>query len=582
MNREHAMRRVLAWATAGYVLLVGAAMVMGKVPGERRENLPASVENMPPSQLSVEGKALLQAYLNSAILPDLQYADFSAFRSEAQEFYEASGETLPWVRGRRPSAQARTLVQAFENADEQGLNPVDYDGKRWGARFATAESGGEGEADLVRFDLAVTVSTMRYVSDLHRGRVNPRDVHFDLDIGQHKLDLSEFLRKEVVNAADVSGALQSTSPPFPGYRRTVQALQTYMKLAATDEADQPLPATAKPVKPGEQYAGATRLTRLLSSLGDMPAPRTASPGTTRYEGPVVIAVKHFQERHGLDANGILDPHTLKELNTPLSQRVEQLKLTLERWRWVPHEFERPPLVVNIPEFRVYAVNDKYLSAFEMKVVVGRAYQHKTPVFATQLSSIIFRPYWNVPWSIQQKELVPEIRKDANYLSKHDYEVVDARKSVVSEGDVSQALLAQLTSGKLVIRQRPGAKNSLGLIKFDMPNSYDVYMHDTPAHQLFTRSRRDFSHGCIRVENPVALAEWVLRDQPEWNRERIVDAMNGDKTFRLALAKPIPVLIVYGTAVAMNAGEVHFSDDIYGFDAELESVLAKGYPYAKAE
>src|SRR5262249_7423296 len=157
---------------------------------------------------------------------------------------------------------------------------------------------------------------------------------------------------------------------------------------------------------------------------------------TTYRGSFVTAVKHFQARHGLEANGIIDAHTFKELNTPLSQRAMQLKLTLERWRWLPHEFAQPPIVVNIPEFRLYAANDQYTTAFSMKVVVGRSYKHQTPVFATEMRSVIFRPYWNVPLSIQRRELLPDLRKDPNYLRKHDYEITDARGAVVSEGSVN--------------------------------------------------------------------------------------------------------------------------------------------------
>ena len=282
---------------------------------------------------------------------------------------------------------------------------------------------------------------MRYVSDLHRGRVNPREFHFDIDIDNEDMDFSEFLRHKLVNAVDVAAVMRSVEPPFPSYRQTVEALQTYMEMASEDNGDL-LPAPTKPVKPGNPYAGLPRLEQLLSLLGDLPPGAVVTSDST-YTGAFVTAVKHFQERNGLEPNGILDAHTFKELNTPLSQRVLQLKLTLERWRWLPHEFAEPPIVVNIPEFRVYAANDQYLPAFSMKVVVGRSYKHQTPVFATEMKSVIFRPYWNVPLSIQRKELLPELRKDPNYLRKHDYEVVDANGKIVSEANVSEAMMEML-------------------------------------------------------------------------------------------------------------------------------------------
>jgi len=324
------------------------------------------------------------------------------------------------------------------------------------------------------------------------------------------------------------------------------------------------------------------LQRLLHLLGDLPGISVADPPDLAYKGSLVVAVKHFQQRHGLEPDGIIDAHTFKEMNTPLSQRVLQLKLTLERWRWLPHEFNRLPIVVNIPEFRLYAANAEYRSAFSMKVVVGRSYKHQTPVFAAELKSVIFRPYWNVPLDIERQELLPDLRKNPNYLREHSYAIADSHGDVVSEGDVSEEIQKEVYSGKLFIRQKPGQDNSLGLIKFDIPNVYDVYLHGTPAAQLFSRSRRDFSHGCIRVENTAALAAWVLRDQSGWTTERILGAMNGDKTLRVNLTAPIPVLILYGTAVVAEDGETHFFDDIYGHDAVLNKALAKGYPYSGNE
>jgi murein L,D-transpeptidase YcbB/YkuD len=216
------------------------------------------------------------------------------------------------------------------------------------------------------------------------------------------------------------------------------------------------------------------------------------------------------------------------------------------------------------------------------VVVGKAYRHKTPVFATEIKAVIFRPYWNVPLSIQRTELLPEIQKNPKYLQEHSFEIVNNSGVVVSAGEVTEGMKKLLYSGKLSIRQRPGEQNSLGLVKFDMPNTYDVYMHGTPAEQLFSRSRRDFSHGCVRVEDPAALAAWVLRDKPEWDGGRILAAMNAEQTSRVTLSKPIPVLILYGTAVVTEGGEVHFFDDIYGYDTILQQGLAKGYPYSQSE
>jgi murein L,D-transpeptidase YcbB/YkuD len=217
----------------------------------------------------------------------------------------------------------------------------------------------------------------------------------------------------------------------------------------------------------------------------------------------------------------------------------------------------------------------------MKVVVGRAYRHQTPVFASEIRSVIFRPYWDVPSSILRAELIPHFEKNPSYFSENSYEIVDKNGRVVSEGTVSEEIEQRLRAGVLGVRQKPGPENALGLVKFDIPSRYDVYLHGTPATQLFSRSRRDFSHGCIRAEDPVALAEWVLRGKPAWTVDNIQTAMNGDKTIQVKLDKPIPVLILYSTAVVMEDGEVRFFEDIYGHDAALERVLAEGYPYSSS-
>jgi L,D-transpeptidase YcbB len=261
------------------------------------------------------------------------------------------------------------------------------------------------------------------------------------------------------------------------------------------------------------------------------------------------------------------------LNTPFRRRVRQLQMALERWRWLPHEFARPPIVVNVPEFRLHALDASSHSALEMNVVVGRAFRHQTPVFAGQMHYLIFRPYWHVPPSIQRAELAPKILRDPSYLAKNGYEVVNRNGEVVSG-----APPVELRSLKLSIRQLPGPGNALGLVKFVFPNEHEVYLHSTPSQALFSKARRDFSHGCIRVEKPDVLAAWVLRDQPQWTLEHTRQAMNGTQTRRVNLSAPIPVLIVYATAMVQENGEVCFFQDIYGHDASLERLLDKGYPY----
>jgi murein L,D-transpeptidase YcbB/YkuD len=514
----------------------------------------------------------------SGNLPTLRWPEFSDYKTRVQRFYEP-GYIFGWARDGKLTEQATAVIEALATADTKGLNSADYDGPRWAGRVASVSRADQppSQDELAEFDLALTVSVMRYVSDLHFGRANPGIFHSEFDTGHERFDLPSFLQQRLLHSADVKAALEEMEPPYEGYRQTEQALERYIVLAHEDQGGL-LPLTKKPIDPGGQYPAVTQLAGLLRRLGDLPENAHLTPDSTAYAGALVDAVKHFQVRHGLDPDGRLGKGTLAELNTPLTDRIQQLQLTLERWRWVPHNFPRPPIVVNIPEFELRALDASYRTELEMKVVVGKAYHHQTPVFAANLKQVIFRPYWNVPLSIQRAELVPRLDRDSSYLAKNRYEVVNPQGKVVTDGIVEGPTLAQLRAGTLRIRQTPGSENALGLVAFMFPNEYDVYLHGTPAMELFAKSRRDFSHGCIRAEKPQELAAWVMRNQPEWTPEKIADAMDGTKTIYLSLDEPIPVLIVYATAVVLANGEVQFFEDIYQQDAELATLLAKGYPY----
>ena len=359
------------------------------------------------------------------------------------------------------------------------------------------------------------------------------------------------------------------------YERTLRALNQYRTLAAEDDGAL-LSATEEPVEPGEYYADVPRLIRLLSRIGDLP--EGAVPiDSELYQDALVAAVKRFQSRHGLKPDGRIDTTTLEQLNTPLRVRVHQLELALERWRRRPYDPARPAIVLNLPEFRLRAFggataagNDPEL---DMKVVIGQAPEHKTPILLSQLETVIFCPYWTVPASIQRNELLPEIMRDPSWVSANNFELVTLQGEVAGDRTISEQMLSELRTGKLVLRQKPGSKNTLGLVKFTFPNEYGVYMHDTSARWLFDPERRDFSHGCIRVEKPEDLAEWVLREQSGWSRERIIAAMQGTQSISVKVKRQIQVVTMYSTAAVNKNGEVRFFQDIYGEDASLEMGLA---------
>ncbi len=520
----------------------------------------------------------LHAIVAGEELPDLRWPHFTDYRLHVQRLYEAVNYAPVWVRDGQPSPQALEMITALQDSQQKGLNPEDYNASLWPLSL-NALKAEHGSADMVaRFDAALTVSAMRYISDLHIGRVNPKHFKFGIDIEQRKYDLPQFLLQKVLTANNVQAVLSDVEPSFNGYRRTEAALQKYLALAAQDDG-MPLPEVQKTLALGDTCAGVTRLVQRLRLLGDLPQGAIVRTDSGVYSEAVVDAVKHFQMRHGLQADGRLGKETLRQLNTPLSDRVVQLEDALERWRWLPPDFPQPPIAVNIPEFvlRVFSA-DRHV-ALRMNVVVGEAVRDQTPVFAKEMKYIVFRPYWNVPLSITRAEIVPALQRDKNYLARKNFEVTDRNGRIVTSSTVSDDVLVRLRSGVLMVRQKPGLANSLGLVKFMFPNEHNVYLHSTPAPELFTHSRRDFSHGCVRVEKPVELAEWLLHDKPQWTPDNIKAAMqSGPDNQQVNLTKPVPVLMLYVTAVVEEDGAIYFFDDIYGHDRALNEVLAKRQPY----
>jgi L,D-transpeptidase YcbB len=535
--------------------------------------------SLAPEPLSPAGQQELQAILDRGRLPDLQWPNFSQQSAAVKEFYEEADGRLGWTRGGKPTRQALELIGILRNANQKGLDAKDYDGERWEDRLKALQSpGAASESALVKFDVALTVDAVRYGTDLHLGKVDPKALHKDFDPDREKHNAGEYLWKNVVGAANVKDVLDPIEPPYPGYQRTLAALQKYSQMAAAEVLD-PLPQVAKPIAPGQSYEAVAKLAKRLQFLGDLPDSVQVAENSHSYSGEVVDGVKRFQGRHGLDAAGKLGPQTITELNRPMSDRVEALRLTLERWRWLPDNFTQPPIIVNIPEFVLRAYNAPGKPALKMRVVVGRAMRTQTPVLEEDMKYLIFWPYWNVPPSILRGEIIPKIAKDPTYLQKNAFEVATYSGQVVSDGVVSDDVLAQLRAGKLMVRQKPGPKNALGLIKFIFPNDQNVYLHSTPAQSLFSETRRDFSHGCIRVEDPKALALWVLRNNPGWTAERIDAAFKAQKQQQVNLTYPIPVFIVYGTAIAVEAGTILFFNDLYGYDEALGKLFDRVYASA---
>jgi L,D-transpeptidase YcbB len=536
--------------------------------------------NAVPPAGAIQGPGDLRALVAAGTLSDLRWLNFTDYRDSVKKFYDASSYSLAWIQSGKASPQAVSMILLFQQAGLKGLNPEDYDASRWDGRLAKLQPTAPkpSDADLAHIDLALTVCAMRYISDLHIGRVNPQHFKFGLTVGPTRYDLADELRTQVLPSSDIPAVITKVEPNYDGYRRVEDALATYSKMSTA--GDTPLiPVPQKGVRPGGSFAAMPQLVARLHQLGDLPSSAAVPTDSTLYKGAVVDAVKHFQHRHGLDTDGVLGKGTINELDTPLTTRVQQLQLTLERYRWIPPDFPEPPIVVNIPAFQLRTLRRQPASYLTMRVVVGKAMRTQTPVFANTMKYLIFRPYWLVPTSILRNETIPKTRRDPNYLADNGFEVVDQSGNVVPSSPASDDVIDGLRSGSFRVRQKPGPKNALGLVKFIFPNQYNVYLHSTPEQELFSRSRRDFSHGCIRVEKPAELAAWILRGKPQWTMDKIQAAMkSGPDNVQVNLDKPIPVLILYSTAVVDLGGEVRFFDDIYGYDKSLDKVLANGPPY----
>ena len=486
----------------------------------------------------------------------------------------AAPADLVWLdKAGRPNASAHYALRLLGDAGADGLAPRDYRAAELAeqaAALAAAPSAAASPQPAFERDLGAAMR--RYLHDLHLGRIDPKALGFR--VARPIAAAPDFVA--LLHAAAAAGrlpqAVAELQPRLGQYAKLREALARYRVLAADGSLGQ-LPFAA-PVKPGERHRGGAALRRLLVALGDLPA--DAPPPSDLDDAALAEGVRRFQHRHGLAADGVIGRATLVALNVPLAHRVQQLELALERLRWLPDLSARPFIGINIPMFRLWAWDPAAPAGapISMRVVVGRALNTQTPVLLEEMRYLVFRPYWNLPRSIVRNEVLPALAREPGYLQRNDMEIVRGG------GDDAQAVaannenLAVLRQGGLRLRQRPGPKNSLGRVKFIFPNDANVYLHDTPAPQLFGRARRDFSHGCVRVEEPVALAHWVLKDQPGWTRERIQAAMAGTSPLRVDLTQALPVILFYMTAMVMPADQgLYFADDIYGHDTRLARALA---------
>jgi murein L,D-transpeptidase YcbB/YkuD len=452
-----------------------------------------------------------------------------------------------------PSADA--ALQTLENASAEGLHPEDFGMAELRAmqRSLTASASAETHHE---FDRRLTYSLVRYVSQLCFGRIDPRAVNPDWPAADKKCDVPQIV-SDALEKNTVDKLAEELSPKIPQYQGLRAGLKHYRDIAAKG-GWQPLQT---PAGKARKAPANSPLANNLAVTGDLKENNTTD---TVSQNSVDEALRHFQTRHGIEPDARLGKQTVAAMNVPVEQRIEQIEINMDRMRWITDRLEPRHIRVNIPGFHL-SVHDGEQIPLEMRAIVG-AKDDPTPVLDSAIEHVVFSPYWNVPLSIATKELLPKIQKDPRYLQRENIEVVRGsgeKMQIVDSSKINWKKLDNLESYHL--RQKPGAANALGLVKFIFPNPHSVYLHDTPSENLFDRLTRTLSHGCVRVEKPADLAAYILQDQPEWNAQLIDEAMHAEKEKWVQLKTPLPIHLLYWTAWADADGTIQFREDVYGFD-----------------
>lgn len=477
-----------------------------------------------------------------------------------------------WSRGGQPREEAFRLVAAIRDSAADGLVPGHYHLERIEALLASAvRKPSVGAA--VDLDLLLTDAFLVLGSHFLSGRINPETIDPEWKANRREGDMVPTLR-DALTDGDPAAALRALLPAGPGYAGLRAALAHYRQLAA--EGAWAVIAGGATLRPGDRDNRIAALRERLARSGDLDA---APAAEDLFDENLEQAVRRFQTRHGLAPDGVVGPATLAALNVTAEQRVRQIELNLERWRWLPQELGRRHILVNIAAFHLDLVEEEK-TVLEMRVVVGKPFR-RTPVFSGTMTYLVLNPYWEVPPRIAARDLLPQIRKDPSYLQQLGMKVFLDRGAEARQVDPATVDWRNLTPGNFPyhLRQDPGPANALGRVKFMFPNPYRVYLHDTPSRELFLKETRTFSSGCIRLEKPLELAAHLLRGTPLASSAALASALAAKRAKTLSLPAPVPVHLLYWTAWVDGGGTLHFRPDIYGRDARLEQALALPPPAA---
>lgn len=486
------------------------------------------------------------------------------------EFYGGRQFAPLWLDEHGLNDLGKALPGQLAESRLQGLSPEDYhlsciNAMVTGLNSRLQQQKPLNPSEMADLDILMTDAFMTYASHLAGGKVDP--VSFDrLWFSQkEKVNIMEGLAG-LKSEKDLAATIHSFAPANPQYWALIAAAQELEQVIAA--GGWPLLPPGRKLRQGDRDPQVPLLRKRLEASGEL-KPDERGPQADHYDEFLAVAVKKFQLRHGLGVDGVLGDRTRAEINVPAERRRQQILLNLERWRWLPHSWGENYIIVNTAAFSLLA--HRGTETLTMRVIVGKDYQ-KTPIFSEQLRYIELNPYWDVPRSIAVKEMLPAIMRNPGYLASRNYELL-SQGTPIDPWGVDWSTVSS-SNFPFRIRQRPGAKNALGRIAFMFPNRFAVYMHDTPDRHLFNRARRDLSHGCIRLENPLGLAVMILQDDPAWTQERIEAIIATGKSRIINVKSEWMVHILYWTAWVDDYGQLQFCPDIYDKDATLWAQLNK--------
>lgn len=478
--------------------------------------------------------------------------------SSIREFYTQNQFKSIWLKQGKPSDKARALVQSLNRASEDGLDPQDYD-----AEALFQKLGAGNDTTLADLEIHLSTTLVSFAQHMNAGRVNPRAVNRETVIYPEAISPEKILRR-ANSTKNIKAFLRLLAPHTPRYERLRVALAKYRRIAEQGGWEE-IP-TGEVLKPDMEDERVPLLEQRLVVSGDLP--QSAVGGGKLYDALLVDAVMQFQARHGLAVDGVIGGNTLKELNVPIESRIASMEYNLERRRWMQNDYGPHYIFANLADQVVKLVkNEKTIHA--ALIQVGQPY-HRTPVFTDEMEYLEINPYWNVPKSIAVNELLPKLRNNPNHYTSQGFQVLRGG-SVISASSVPWHSYSK-SNFPVRLRQGPGKKNALGRIKFMFPNKFNVYLHDTPSKQNFAKASRFFSHGCLRLQDPLKMAEFILGDQG-WSRGKIDGVVNSGKRTVVKLENKIPVHIAYLTAWVNKDGSVHFRRDVYGRDKILAKALS---------